>query len=170
MNLYQINRDIEQLECACEDGILIDAETGELIEFEQALEQLHMAREHKIENSALWIKNLTADASAMADEEESLAKRRKAAEAKIERLKRYLVNALLREDGTAEKFSTARCAVSIRKNPEKVVITCEKDIPKEFFTEIVTQKLVKTQVKEVLQRGIEVPGAKLVQERTAIVK
>lgn len=170
MNIYQINAQIEQLESACEDGLLIDEETGELLTFGDALNQLRMAREEKIENVALWVKNLTAEAAAIAAEEESLAKRRKAAEAKAESLKGYLVSALMREDGTAEKFSTARCAVSVRKNPARVTISDEKLIPGEFFTETVTRKADKMQIKEVLARGIDVPGARLEQTRSVMIK
>lgn len=170
MNLYQINAEIQQLENACEDGLLIDAETGELLTFADALEQLHMAREKKIENVALWIKNLTADTVAIKAEEESLAKRRGAEEAKIDRLKDYLLSALMRDDGTIEKFHTARCAISIRKNPVRVAISDEAAIPNEFFTETVLRKADKAQLKEVLARGIEVPGARLEQTRSVTIK
>ena len=55
MNLYQINAEIEQLENAVEDGMLIDEETGELLTFEQALDQLHMMKTEKVENIALLL-------------------------------------------------------------------------------------------------------------------
>lgn len=170
MNIYQINAEIEHLEYACEDGLLIDEETGELITFDEALRQLKMAKEEKIENVALWVKNLTAESAAIYAEEESLAKRRKAVDAKCERLKAYLISALMREDGTAEKFKTARCTVTVRKNPVKVTITDEKKLPAEFFAETITRKADKAQIKEVLTRGIAVPGAVLEQTRGVLIK
>lgn len=170
MNLYEINREIEQLECACEDGLLIDAETGELILFEDALNELRMARAEKIENIALWIKNLASDVAALEAEEERLMKRRNATEAKIERLKAYLQSALVREDGTAERFSTPRCTVTVRRGLGKVIVTDEKILPAEFFEEVTTRKVAKMNIKEVLSRGIEVPGAHLEQTRSVIVR
>ncbi|MBR7083700.1 MAG: siphovirus Gp157 family protein, partial [Oscillospiraceae bacterium] len=76
MNIYDINRAIEN--CITEDGEVID---------EQALTELLMAKEEKIENVACWIKNLTAEAEAIKAEKEKLAERQKQAEAKAESLK-----------------------------------------------------------------------------------
>ena len=170
MNLYQINAEIEQLENACEDGMLIDEETGELITFDEALRQLRMAKEEKIENVALWVKNLTAESAAIYAEEESLAKRRKATDAKCERLKAYLISALMREDGSAERFKSARCTVTVRSNPVKVTITDEKKLPAEFFAETITRRADKVQIKEVLSRGIDIPGAVLERTRSVMIK
>lgn len=52
MNLYKIEEEI--LKC-------VDTETGEIINVE-ALNALKMQRDTKIENIALWIKNLLSDA------------------------------------------------------------------------------------------------------------
>ena len=68
---------------------LIDPETGELLDYE-AFASLQMEREAKIENMALWYKDLTAEAKAIREEEKALAERRKSAENKAERLKGYL--------------------------------------------------------------------------------
>lgn len=65
---------------------LIDPETGELLDYE-AFASLQMEREAKIENMALWYKDLTAEAKAIREEEKALAERRKSAENKAERLK-----------------------------------------------------------------------------------
>ena len=55
MNLYEINREI----LAC-----IDYETGEILD-EGRLNSLEIEREKKIENVALWIKNLESEAAAL---------------------------------------------------------------------------------------------------------
>lgn len=160
MNLYQINAEIERLENACEDGL----------EFEYALEQLRMERAEKIENIALQVKNFAAIAAAIRAEEESLAKRREALETKINRNKRWLANTLIHADGKTERIISGRCMVSVRNNPPKVVVTNELDIPKNYITETVLRKVDKAQLKEVLARGIEVPGARLEQTRSVMIK
>ena len=170
MNLYQINAEIEQLENAVEDGLLIDKETGELLTFEQALDRLHIERTQKIENIALWCKNLASDVDQLKSEEDNLAKRRKAAEAKIESLKRYLMSALMREDGTTDKIKTARTTVSVRCNAPSVIISDEALLPKEFKITKIECKPDKMQIKEVLSRGIEVPGAHLERGRSVVIK
>ena len=147
MNLYQINAEIEQLENAVEDGLLIDEETGELMTLEQAMDQLKLAKAEKIENIALFIKNLDAEASMIKQEEESLTKRRKAAENKSARLRAYLVNALTREDGTTEKIKTARAAVSVRLSGPTVIITDEAMLPKEFKIQKIEVKPDKAMIK-----------------------
>lgn len=101
MNIYEIDQAILGL---------VDPETGEITDFE-ALESLSMAREEKLENVALWVKNLTAEAKAIRDEEKALAERRRVNENKAESLKKYLSAAL-----AGEKFSTAKVAISFRKS------------------------------------------------------
>ena len=84
MTLYEIDQKIQSL---------VDPETGELLDYE-AFSQLQMDREQKIENMALWVKDLAAGAKAIKEEEDNLKERRKAMENKVERLKTYLSIAL----------------------------------------------------------------------------
>ena len=100
MTLYEIDKRILDL---------IDAETGELLDYE-AFEQLSMERGQKIENAALWIKEMAAEAAVIKHEETMLAERRKALERRTDDLKRYLAMAT-----GGEKFSTPRCVVSFRR-------------------------------------------------------
>lgn len=101
MNIYQIEQAITEL---------IDPETGELLDYEQ-FEALNMARDRKIENMALWVKDLTAEAKAIREEEKALADRRRAAERKAERLKEYLSTIL-----SGSVFRTPKVAVAYRKS------------------------------------------------------
>ena len=55
MNLYEIENEI--LKC-------VDEETGEIFDVEK-FEALELARDVKIENICLWIKNLKAEAEAL---------------------------------------------------------------------------------------------------------
>lgn len=170
MNLYQINAEILQLENAAEDGMLIDPETGELMTLEDALNQLRMERTQKIENIALWCKNLASDVVALKTEEDNLAKRRKAAEAKQERLKAYLLSAMTMEDGKVLSFHGTKAVVSVRNNPASVVISDEAKLPREFMIQKITMAADKASIKEVLSRGIEVPGARLEQKRSVTIR
>ena len=71
----------------------IDPETGEIVDIEK-LSELQMQREAKIENVALWVKNLKAEASAYKAEKDAFAEREKVAKAKIENLSEWLTGAL----------------------------------------------------------------------------
>lgn len=101
MTLYEIDSAIVGL---------VDDETGEITD-EQLFDALQMERDAKIENIGLYYKDLTAEAKAIKEEEQALAARRKAAEAKAERLKHLLDYAL-----QGQKFSTPRLKVSYRKS------------------------------------------------------
>lgn len=170
MNIWEIDERMSEIMLLEGDEELIDLETGEVVTVGEALERLNMAREEKIENAALAVKNMTAQAAAIKAEEESLTKRRKALEGKIDGFKSFLLSVLMREDGTSEKVATARAVVSVKLNPAKVVISDEALLPKEFFREIIETKPDKVQLKEVLSRGIEVPGASLERGRSVMIK
>lgn len=153
-SLYEINRAI--MSC-------VDAETGEVIDPE-ALDALMIYKDDKIEGIALWIKNLVSDAAAFKAEKEAFAARQKAAENKAESLKKYLAYAL---DG--QKFSTNRCAISFRKS-EKIEISDDLLIPKEFIREKTTYEPDKTAIKEAIKAGNEVAGCRLVESFNTQIK
>lgn len=153
-SLYEIDKSI--LGC-------IDQETGEMIDPDR-LEALFMERNQKIENVALWIKNLQSDALAFKAEKETFAERERAANAKIEQLKKYLAQAL---DG--QKFSTGKCAVSFRRS-EQVEVLDESIIPRAYMVETVTYKPDKNFIKEVLKDGQEISGCRLIKNLNTLVK
>lgn len=109
MNIYEIEKAIESL---------ID-ENGEIMDFDAFME-LQMARETKIENMALWVKDLTAGAKAIKEEEATLSERRKAIEVKADRLREYIAEML-----SGEKFSTPKVSISYRKS---AAVEIEDDI------------------------------------------
>ena len=158
MKLYEIENAI--LDC-------IDLETGEVIDTER-LDALHMECDAKIENVALWIKDLKAEAEAIKAEKMALAERQKVAENKAESLKNWLAYAL---DG--QKFSTARCAISFRKT-EKVEISDVGMIRlMKEHDELLTYKDPepnKTAIKQALKDGLTVQGVQLVQNMSTIIK
>lgn len=86
-SLYEINSQIEQAW-----GAAVDPDTGEIINEEalQVLDGLTMQREEKLENLALFYKNLSAEAEALKAEKMRLAARQAAAEKRQRVLKSTL--------------------------------------------------------------------------------
>jgi hypothetical protein len=121
------------------DDDYVDTETGEVISQEE-FDQLNIDREEKIEGICLWIKNLKAEAKAIKDEEENLAKRRKSLESKADSLTRFISRILM-----GSKFKTARASVSYRKSKSVNIIG---DVPEEFLR--VKTEPDKTAIKEYL--------------------
>jgi hypothetical protein len=151
MNLYEINE--EMLNC-------IDAETGEVDT--DKLDELTMLRDEKLENIALWIKDLKAEAEALKAEKQAFAARQSAAEHRAESLKNYLTGFL-----HGEKFKTTRCAISFRKT-ESVKITNELELPPEFTS--VEIKADKNAIKQAIKNGQTVTGAEIVEGISCSIK
>lgn len=156
MTLYEIN---EQIQKAIELGF--DPETGEILDA-SALEQLQIDRDEKIENICLYIKDLTAEAKALADEAKALSERKERSAKKAESLKNYL-QAML--DG--QKWKSSKAAVSYRKTQSVVVDDLEALKP-EFLR--IKKEADKTAIKEVLKAGAAVSGAHLEERQSMSIK
>lgn len=153
MTLYEIDQKL--LDC-------IDLETGEIINAEK-LTELTMERDEKVEKVALWIKELKAEAEALKAEKQSFADRQRAAENKIESLKKWLADAL-----NGEKFKTTKVAVSFRK-------TKSVDVPDIFaldenYVKYSEPTADKAAIKKAIEAGQEVTGATLVENVSISVK
>lgn len=167
MTLYEIDKAILD---AIERGT--DPETGEVTDTSELM-ALNIERGQKIENIACYIKNLVADASAIKDEIDALAKRKKAAESKAERLKSLLLTAL-----AGDKFETGKCSVSYRRSTAveiedacSVVEWAGQD--QELFDRLVRVKapeVNKSAIGAYIKSGHEVPGAKVVERTTVVVR
>lgn len=158
MTIYEIDTAISSL---------VNDETGEIKDFAE-FEALQMEKETKIENIALWYKNLIAESKAIKEEEKALSQRRKVCENKAENLKQYLDNIL-----QGDKFKTSRVIVSYRKSTAI-------EIDDEFIAwaiennaDMITQKAPeanKTVIKEAITSGIDVPHAQLVERNNIGIK
>lgn len=145
---------------------LIDPETGEIKDF-AALEALDISRSEKIENIALWIKNLNAEAKAIREEERALAERRRFAENKAESLRKYLDEIL-----NGEKFTTAKVAITYRKSAAVEIEDEEAFIGSADKTYLVPQppKIDKKAISGALKGGAIIKGAELVERNNIQIK
>ena len=153
MKLYEIDEAI----MAC-----IDAETGEIIDADK-LDKLTMERDAKIENVALWIKDLKAEAEALKAEKMAFAERQKVTENKIESLKKWLAYAL---DG--QDYKSVRASVSFRTY-ESVEIDDIYAVD-ENYLRYKEPEADKTAIKNAIKAGQEVAGATLVKSTSVIIK
>lgn len=158
MNVYEIDNEMLSL---------IDEETGEIKDYE-AFEELQMQKEEKIENVALWYKNLVAESKAIREEEKSLAERRKTLEHRAESLKNF-VNQTLQ----GNKFATSKVAISYRKSTAIEVDDEFIDYAMKNNNDLLTFKRPepnKTAIKEMLQGGFDIPHAELVERNNVSIK
>jgi len=153
MNLYEIDSAI--LGC-------VDVETGEIFDVDK-FEELSMTRDAKVENICLWIKNLKAEAEALKAEKDAFAQRQKAAESRMESLKRYITGYL---EGTP--FESARVKVSFRKS-ESLEISEDANIPDEYL-KFKAPDVDKVELKKAVKAGLQLDGVAIVENQNIQIK
>ena len=154
--LHEIMNEIENFDFE------IDEETGEILNFD-ALDRLQVARDVKIENLCLWVKNLKSDAEAYKAEKESFAKKQKQAENRATSLHSFIQTVL-----NGENFKTDRVTVSYRKS-EAIELEDKICVPDKYFVPQ-EPKLDKTGLKKAIKAGEEFGGVHLVERQNMSIK
>ena len=153
-SLYEIRQEL--IDCT-------DTETGEIIDVAR-FEELQMEAEEKIENVALWYKNLLADAASYKVEKDHFAEREKVAKNKAESLKKYLDDAL-----GGKVFKTVKVDITYRKSTSVNIID-DTLLPESLVAEVVTTSPDKKAIAELLKAGEKVAGAELSHNQNIQIK
>lgn len=152
--------DIDEIVLQC-----VDEETGEVDT--EKLSSLVIDNDRKIENIALWIKDLKADVDAIKHEIKRLTARMDAEENKVGSLKAYLQYSL-----HGQRFKTPRCSITYRKS--QVVKIADgvdvNDLPERFKNTIVAVTPKKQEIKEYLKMGGVIDGCTLEEKENMQVK
>ena len=156
-NLYEIEQEI--MSC-------VDMETGEIIDFEK-LDALTIERDSKIENLALWVKNLEADAQAYKEEKDSFAQKQKVAENKAKSIKEYLSRYL-----AGNAFKSTRVNVGFRKSESVDVFNMDALMKygNDDYLKYKDPEADKTAIKAALKAGENIPGCILVEKQNIQIK
>lgn len=147
------------------DKVKFDAETGEILVGWEAVEELDMELDSKLESYGRAYKNYKSDAEAIDAEIKRLQIRKRIAERAAASLSLSIDNAM--QLSGKDKLSTPSVSLSYRKS-EKVNADITK-IPDEY-KRYKAPEPDKTAIKNAIKSGIEVPGAELVQERNLQIK
>lgn len=166
MTLYEMDYQIKQFLDNLMDSV--DEETGEVIDIDPSrLEELNRAREKKLENIALYIKNLEADAKAIAEEEKNLKDRRERVEKKAERLRKLLSDSIL--NAGDDHFETSRCCVTFRSSD--TVEIDDLDLIDAAYIKVVTDyKPDKKALKKAIKAGVQIDGCHLENHNNIQIK
>ena len=165
-SLYEINREMEEI---LENSI--DPETGEILdEAVWKLNELQMAKDEKVENVALWHKNLLAESKAIADEIKALQERKRSLEKKMQWQENYLEWAL-----EGQKFESPKVAITYRKSTAVEIEDLDKFIAGyKDNPDLVTTKIDyapnKTNIKAMLKDGERIDGAWLIERQNMQIK
>jgi hypothetical protein len=151
-------------EIECDINSCIDAETGEVVDFEK-LNALQVERSAKIESVAIYIKRLVGEAALIREEENRLAKRRKQKERLAESYKRWLEQTL---DG--EMFETTKVAIGWRASERLIIergtLELADHLEREGYERCIKYggiSIDKDEVTKLVKSGVEIPGVTLVQ-------
>lgn len=166
MQLYKIDDAIRQ---AIE--IATDPETGELLSIDE-IEELMTEKSNKIENIACWIKNLKSDLTALKAERDTFNQRIKQTQNKLDSLTHYLEFCL-----NGDKFESEKCKISYRRS-ESVEIKEDNltafiqwaEANNDSCLRYKAPEVDKTIVKELINRGEDVPYASIVSKLNMQIK
>lgn len=151
MKLYQISDAIRQ----ALDHIELDEETGEVLSAD-ALHAVEAEASDKVEATALYLRELDAEAKAAKEEADRMLARVKSLQKRSDYIKAMLLDAL----HATGKVKTARVTVSIRTT-KAVEIAEGADLPEAYTTVKTTVSPNKIAIKQALLDGVEVPGCHL---------
>lgn len=164
--LYEIKADIENLL-----NSVTDPETGEVVDTD-ALDDLLMERDQKLESVALYCKDINAEIVAITHEIMIQEQRVERLKKTYEGLKHYLAAAL---DG--QKFSTPKCEVSFRKSEsvdiDEGFIEWASDINNlalHFLKHKETITPDKTQIKQFLKSGGTLEHCRIIEKKNITIK
>lgn len=151
MKLYEISDAIR----AALDHIEIDEETGEILSAD-ALHAVEAEAAEKIEATALYLRELDAEARAAKEEADRMLDRVKSMQKRSDYLKAMLLDAL----HATGKVKTARVSVSIRTT-QAVAIDEGANLPEAYTAVKHIVSPNKVAIKQALLDGVEVPGCHL---------
>lgn len=123
------------------------------------LESIDDELETKAENVAFVIKELEGQSLVLETETKRLDERKNTINNNVKRLKQSLFDAMI--TAKKQKIKTNLFTLDIRKNPPSVIVEDESKLLNYLIEQ--PKKIDKTKLGDDLKKGIEVPGAKIIQ-------
>lgn len=146
------------------DDIVVDEETGEILSSD-ALHAVEAQAAEKIEATALYLRELDAEAKAAKEEADRMIARVKSMQKRSDYLKSMLLEAL----HATGKVKTARVTVSIRTT-QAVAIDEGANLPEAYTTVKTTVSPNKVAIKQALLDGVEVPGCYIEEHESVSIR
>lgn len=180
MSLYQVSQEFkqfeEQLELLSEMAATCDVEHSEEIEqvISDTLEGINAEFDYKADNLACIIKNFNVLIAGMEDEEKEIAKRRRAKERTVEKLKLYLPECMAMVGKI--KLETPRNRISHRESKQVSVpdegafIAWAVSSGRDDLLTFKDPTINKTAVKKAITGGEDICGAHIVSKMNIQIK
>lgn len=147
---------------------LIEDEEVDIESLEIALNQIEENIEAKAEGMAKLIKSIDGDIAALKEEENRLAKKRKALENKQKNIKTYLEYQLIGMG--IDKVKTPLFTVALQNNPPSVRFIDEALIPEQYKVRTELVSIPKKIILDDIKKGIEVAGVEVIQGKSLRIR
>lgn len=165
MKLYEIADEVRKLDAKIRDGIDWDEETGEVIDLGVALDDIQLSFEDKVDNCAKLRSEYVAEAKAIKEESDRLARRARALENRGEGLRDYIAACLEISGRDSIKTKTHSAKMQVFKSAH---IDSVDELPDNLRR--VTVVADKREVLKLLKAGESVSGARLVESRKVVIR
>ena len=134
------------------------------------LESMGGDLEAKATNVAMFVRNLESLADQIKQAEASMAARRKAIETRADNVREYLLSNMQRTG--ISKIESPYFKIAVCKNPVSVVVDDDAAVPEEYrsLPKVIPSAPDKKALKDALEQGIDVAGARLVQNYRVSIK
>jgi uncharacterized secreted protein with C-terminal beta-propeller domain len=162
LRLYEIAGDyLQALEA------LADSEDPLPEAIADTLEGLAGTFQDKAVNVAAYIRSLEAEAAAVEDARRRMEQRQRSLQRHADTLRDYLK--LEMERTGIIKVKNAELTLRVQKNPPSVIIDHEDLIPDTYREQVITVKLLRSEIGKALKSGENVPGAHLEQATRLVI-
>lgn len=165
MNLFEIDKRLDEIwntAVDMETGVVDATVTDEIL-------QLFKERDQKIEQFALWHKNCTAEADAIAKEIKTLQEREKRLRSKTK-----WIDSVLEYTLNGQRFESPKVQIGYRKSTVVEFEDYDKFIDEYRYTDMVRERVEvvpnKEEIKKRLKDGREINGAFLMEHQNMQIK
>lgn len=160
-NLFKITEKARELSLALESGELTPDLENELVINQTELQE-------KAVNYGYVVKSFEADISAIDEEMKRLKALKDAKNNAIDRMKESVLNAM--QIYGIEKVESPTLKLSIRNNPESVIIPFQELLEDRFLVSKTSLSADKVAIKKAIQNGENIEGATLVRTQSLVIK
>jgi hypothetical protein len=139
------------------------------------LEGLQGSFEAKAVSVGAYIRSLEAEVSAIEEVRKGMEVRRRSLERHADRLREYLKQQMertgLRHIKVPPQRTKAPCIIlRLKANPPSVVVEDEELVPECYKQQVITTKVLKSEIARDLKADVEVQGAYLVQTTRLVIQ
>lgn len=162
--LYELTQDLQNLDELLEN--LKDDEDA-VLNIEEIKKVVEDQLDSKSTGLIKYIRMLTLEAQNIEEEEKRLKKLKDSKKKKIDNLKDFIMSAMQSSD--LKRINTSMGNITLRNNPESVLVEDENTIPKQFKRIETKEVIDKKAIKAAIQSGQEVNGCKLIRTQSIIL-